>query len=608
MSFVTVALFLAVVVGLGLGLLALARLHLLEAVWIAPVAGLGAIPLAFLSLRLAHVPLDWRLVLALAALGAAVFLLRRRRDRPPAPRLELATPAAVLVAVALAGLMFAGARSYAHLEDDDPWDHAAGARWVALERTTAQPSASAVSHYLEPYPPFYTATMGVLHQTNDDLRWVLKLFNALMVGLSALAAYHLVREATGSPSQGLAAAAMLAASPAWMTHFIWAQTLALPVFLCAVWALLRLEHAPGPPLRSGPFWMAVLLAWSATIVQPSTAVIAALLLTTIGIASGVSRWRRERRVGPVLLAVVAGGVPSFLTWAWLATTHGWEPMRVALGIASEMFSGTSDMDTSGGLVYGLRDIVQPGPVFTQKIDQSTGIGWGICALALAGILRLALRWRRGQLRPGGFEPLVLVWLAIGLVGIEGNALPVRLFPHRFWPFLAIPVAVLAAQGAGWAGDLVRRERWRWAPTIALAAAAAATVLGPRIAMQTSWWPPGIAWKSYDHLGVHLQLSEQLPRWTRVMSLCSKESLLIGVNLAAEPWDPELVRLKAELGPDSAGRVLAFMRAREYRYLVVDPSCMEKLGDRALPLWQGLIATGALRESITTNGTVALERM
>jgi hypothetical protein len=273
-----------------------------------------------------------------------------------------------------------------------------------------------------------------------------------------------------------------------------------------------------------------------------------------------------------------------------------------------MFTGSSGTDTSGGLVYGLRDIVLPGSVFTQKFDQTTGIGWGICVLAVVGIVRTTLRWRRSALRPGGFEVLLVAWVTIGLVGIEGNALPVRLFPHRFWPFLALPVAALAAQGAAWAGDLVRPERWRWLPTLALAALAVGTVLGPRVEMQSSWWPPGVAWKSYDHLEVHLDLAKQLPRWTRVMSLCSRESLLIGLNLAAEPWDSELLRLKAELAPDSAGRVLSYMQARDYRWLVVDPGCVERLGDRAFPLWEGLVSTGAFRQGITTNGTVALERL
>ena len=38
-----------------------------------------------------------------------------------------------------------------------------------------------------------------------------------------------------------------------------------------------------------------------------------------------------------------------------------------------------------------------------------------------------------------------LWLVFTFLGTQGNALPVKLFPHRFWVFLTIPVAFFSAE-------------------------------------------------------------------------------------------------------------------------------------------------------------------
>ncbi len=605
----TLATFLFALYGLGRGALALGgRRHGLDALWLSPVVGLAVVPLTILALRVLRLPLDHRIVLALAAAGALVPLLQRGVPAPPVSWGHFgAGAAAAAIAAALAVTMYAGATRYPYLEDDDPWLHAVGARYVALHRTTAQPTPR-IFPYLEPYPPYYTGMMGLVHQANDDLRWVLKSINAIVIGLSVLAAFHAFQALSGGRLHAVVAAAILAASPAYMSHFIWAQTLAIPVFLAALWALSSLGDTPRP-VASGRFWLAALLVWSATIVQLSTAAVFALLLVSLGAVAAVSGWRRERRVAAASLAVLAGGALSFATWAGFAAAYGGpRQMLGTVGVLTPgVFAGTSNVDTSGGVVYSLREIVFP--PLSDKIDQSTGLGWGSAALAAAAIVAVGVRCWRERRAPRPADGTMLLWLCVGLLGIEGNALPVRLYPHRFWVFLAIPVAYLAATAVVAPGALRSWSRWRWGAVAGLAALAVGPSLRPRASMQLAEWPPGSRWTSVDQLQAYNRLSDELPRWTRVLPLCNDDALVIGLNLEAEPWDPELVRLRSELGTATAERVLAFLRDRRYDYVIVDDSCVLRLGAaRAEELWTSLFFSGAFRPRAVGQGVAILERI
>jgi len=81
-----------------------------------------------------------------------------------------------------------GAFSYPWLEDDDPWHHAAGMKYIAVEKDVFHASGFM---YVNPYPPGYDLLFGVLHQTSTSLHWTMKFFNALIVSLSILFFYLL---------------------------------------------------------------------------------------------------------------------------------------------------------------------------------------------------------------------------------------------------------------------------------------------------------------------------------------------------------------------------------------------------------------------------------
>ncbi|HUL58435.1 MAG TPA: hypothetical protein VLU43_04130 [Anaeromyxobacteraceae bacterium] len=588
----------------GPGLLAVSaapRLPWLDRLLLALPVGLAAFPAVVLALRALHLPLDVRLLAAIgaaAAILAAGFFRGARAEPSPPPRRRGFALGAALVAAALAGTMYHGATRYPWLEDDDPWQHAAAARYVALHGRTAQPPGEArASIVLEPYPPYYAALMGVLHQANPDLEDVLKFFNALVVGISVLAAFFAFEAMSGSAAAALAAAALLAVCPAYMSHFIWAQTLAVPCFLAAAWALAGGSAAGGA--RSAGFWLTAALVWASTVVQPSSAAASGLLLALAAAVVGlVSRARREPAPWRPLAAVAAAGAASLATWGLLSRAQ-----LQAYATTPGVFRGGAGADTSGGLVYGFLDVVLANRF--DKIDQGTGLGWATAALAAAGVAATILAARpsaRATLRPWA---LVLVaWTAVALVGIEGNALPLKLFPHRFWVYLAIPAAALAAEGARACTAWLREGRARFAAAAALVVAAFATNVGPRLWLQDTAWPPGSAWSDMQHAAGYAHVAAVLPRWTRVLTLCFRDEFLVGLDLAAEPWDPALAPLRARLATASGEEVIGFARARRYQYLLVDAACVDRLGrDGARALVDRLRGTGQVELALDDPGAL-----
>lgn len=588
MTLFTVVAFAVIVGGLGLaGLRASTPRSWPERLVLALPVGLCLWPLAVLALRLVHLPLDWRIVGALGLAGFALGVADgRAAPALPPPRLAALAAAGVLAA-ALAAVMYFGATRYPYLEDDDSWRHAVAARWVALQKTTVQPEPP-VTLYLEPYPPYYGALMGVLHQVNPDLKDVLKFFNALVVGLSVLGAFLAFEALSGSVAIALAASALLAVSPSYMSHFIWAQSLAIPVFFAAVWALARLP-AGARWWTGGPSWLALLLVWSATIIQPSTAAVFALLFAVAAAVRAAARARGAPLPRPEMAAIVAAGAASLATWLVL--------MRRQLAYYAtqgQAFRGGQGDDTSGGLVYGLRDILLD---YGNKIDQGTGLGWAPAALAVIALVALAARWKEEAPASRATRLVMAAWLVIGLVGIEGNALPLKLFPHRFWVFLAIPVAYLAAEGAAALAKLASGTWPRAAILVVAVGIAFGTNLGPRLDLQTGVWPPGVGWPSPDQLGAWVETAGHLPRWTRVFAPCLRDEYLIGLNLHAEPWDPALRGLRERLASTDGRELAAVMAARGYPYLVLEASCVQKIG---------LEATRALDASVRASGRFQVE--
>ena len=206
--------------------------------------GLAALPLLGLVLNLLKIPIDWKIILALSLVYPVYYLFRYK----PKPQLQFKitkTTISILAMLVLFAINLyiytSGAFAYPYLEDDDSWSHAVAVKFVSVEKTVFA-GVENPFHYIDPYPPTYDLLLGLLHQTNDSVYFTLKFFNALIISLSTIFFYFFVKEFTQNRNKALFAAFALLSIPAFMSHFIWAISIAVPLYFVVFYALERIKY------------------------------------------------------------------------------------------------------------------------------------------------------------------------------------------------------------------------------------------------------------------------------------------------------------------------------------------------------------------------------
>jgi asparagine N-glycosylation enzyme membrane subunit Stt3 len=470
-----------------------------------------------------------------------------------------------------------GAFSYPWLEDDDPWEHAAATHYVSLFGSYIQPTDLPL-HYLAPYTPFYDVLMGVLFQLdNSSMQFVLKFFNALLISLAIPLFYCWARGRFGART-ALWATLALAALPAFMSHFIWAQSLSLMLVFPALYFVERYTKAAAEaPVQSNAFGILAALSIAAVFMtQPSTGAMFGGLMVAYIVALAlpdiISSHKLDlAKLKPPATALGLGLLISIvLVWGPMFAMYPADQVFSQNSLSVNLLTNTTG-DTGGGLVYGLNDFVDAPTA--SKIDQPTGFGPAAFLLLIMGVVAAIYALRSQENRENA--AIMLLWLAYGFVGTEGNLLPVKLVPHRFWVFLAIPVAILAGYGAVKALEYVEKNR-KGMETVAKALIVAALLFSsayPKGIVETSQWPPGANWVSGDQLSGYVNLMN-LPAGTKIFGYCMGEKFADGVDLSGYPWIKEVNDYKTHSINDSVDTNYAFLKKYGYGYAVIDQSCLK----------------------------------
>ncbi len=595
--------------------------------------GIGLAVLSFLAvvLRLLHVPIQIGVYLGIALAGLAAAALVRRREWWPKGRQGAAegdagrrAPLAresvwclvilALVLGAFLALFLRGAFAYPYLEDDDPWNHAQGATYVAREHTYAvDESVRAVeggyAFYLEPYPPTYDALMGVLRQANDSIVWTLKFFNALLAALAIAFIFLFAREYLGSDLKALFCAFVLAVLPSFMSHFIWSQTLALALFPVGLYALLK--------ALSDDAWRipAIVAIASMLVTQPVVSfvfgVVVLLLLATL-LAHELASSGKDKgflsRVPRTARGVVVGTCGVALSMAfWGAQLAGLGAGGIVGAKGSEFTSGWA-----GGYAlqrYGLSEILFP--PLEGRIDQATGIGLVLALLALAGIcIIVALRKRTLSPAREWRHAHMLLWLlplaylvfapTLGLPGWGSS---------RAWAYMAIPLALVATEATFIIAQSAAKGRQglRIGIVAAIALCIAATCVPAKVAVQTSGWPPGGQWTAQEEVEGYEQMRALLPAGTRVLPLCAGDQRAIGFDMQSDPWDIDVARFHKSAINASGDEIVSFLEAHHYEYITLDATCVRDYGENAtIALSDRISETGKFSPAIQSAGFLLAE--
>ncbi len=499
--------------------------------------GLGTLVVFGYALNLLRIPLDYRIFLSIACLcvlAALSYDYWKTKAVSIMPTFNLNVPTmGMLVLFFLTFYMYhTGAFSYPYLENDDPWMHAVGVKYVSMEKTLFAPQDVSL-RYMDPYPPAYDLVMGILHQTNASVMWTLKYFNALIISLGIVFFYFFARQLTSSSKKAFLSTLALFAMPAFMSHFIWAISLTMPLFFVAFYCLERVSEDRRWMLPSALVVMAALTS------SPSHSVYFGLFL---GIYLITKTFSARRFLWDEYFGAFGGAALSFVLW-WLPEIFRRGLTGVSQGISGQQgftvgISGTADRQ------YFLADFL-----FAQKanlINNPIGMGVVICSLFAIFLILLLIRhrstlishklpilvvfivlfsllsftlssqyikfvpkknleWRDAGTTPFGefahdqffllimlgvllfllvllsFESwhnqeskefpilLALSWCMLAFYAVNASPFAYRLSPFRAWMILAIPVALIAGESMARLLSLIHAMVKSFAPSLAQAA-------------------------------------------------------------------------------------------------------------------------------------------
>lgn len=491
---------------------------------------------------------------------------------------ELPIIIVIVVSLIMTFVLIQGAFTYQHLEDDDSWDHASAAYTIA-QNHNSQKSLEELKVlgrlYMDPYPPAYPYLMSNLYQLNKDINWTLKFFNSILIFFAPLFFFLFIENVTKSSMKAMVAAAVIAVLPSFMTHFIWSQTLAILLLFAGL--LIISEYK-----RNFSWLILGSITFSALILsQPSAALIGYVLL---GIYLAVSlvfiSIEKKSFVKAIKLhdfmiyALIIGVVlPVLLFYGPMISKYGFAQSITGIGFTPSIVDKTQGDDTSGGAVYSFNEIINA--PLGSKIDQQTGVGEVVSIFVLLTIIILLIKFKKSKKQE--FFWISLLFLIFTILGLQSNALPIRLFPHRFWVFLSIPIAMLFAEGIGILNASLKNRSVKLVLFLILFIGVLYTSAYPRYVVQTAYWGAGGNFGSPDEINGYIWLKNNVAQ-AYVFNACGPAEKVIGVNMHSYPLDLELAKIQDALPEMSADEIYSYLKSKDFEYITIDSFCVIKYAE------------------------------
>ncbi len=575
--------------------------------------GLGVFPILAILLNFLHVPLDWRVFLVLSVAFPLYIIGWKIKEKQLSSisqwfslnfKFKLTKSDMMLVVVLLifffSLFMYTkGAFSYSYLEDEDPWGHAVGAKYVALEKTAYDPVFShqkvidfALS-YIDPYPPAYDILMGVLHQTSVDLPWTLKFFNALLISLGLVFFYLFAQLFLGSRSKAVLATFFLAAVPAYFSHFIWAHSLVVVLFFPAMYALIMIKE------DQKWFYAALIIVasiWvSQNIEEPIKLTVMMLVFVLVGSITAKRFMKKE------FLAVIFGLLLSFIWWGTMIqkyTLRGFiryftgnnivgadgSSLNVEIGYVTSATGKGGIFQKIGGILhsltssggsasraYSFHDFFVASS--QNQINSPIGIGIVLSLLMLFGVFYMMWHYRSRLVEEEQMAlSVMLLWLVYTFWGVNGQTflLSIARGPFRMWLLLAIPVALIAAEGTFMLIGMLKKFK---VPALIVLAVVVLGVLMTsgyqKYQLNTSIWPTSGAYSTPTEPVEYANWFSSIPFNTPVFLYAPRDKLVIGLGGNTCAWCEDVIDFRADIIHQDIPTLHSFLKNHGYHYLIAN---------------------------------------
>ena len=497
MSFITIILFFVYTWGLGFGLLDLVKVkqadNEFEKQFMRIGVGLGVFPVIVVLFSLLHIPLYWWLFLILSLV---MPILRVKSFKVPKIGLTKANIYSLIMLVLFAFSLFMytkGAFAYPYLEDDDPWSHALGVSYIVETKSIREPIDDLWFQYFDPYPPGYDGLMGVLQQTSNNIMFTLKFFNALIISLGTIFFYYFSKRFMRNSKKALFATFCLAMVPAFLSHFIWAISLAVILYFVAFYATLKIED-------ESKWWIvAAFMVGGTLLLTPTHSTYFGLFFLLYFITLCVVHrkfMKYEFLAGLVGLGLsMIWWIPTIVLWGYRGAMEG-----VGLGGQSVFkVAGTGDKS------YALSDFI-----FAQSqnmINSPIGIGIFISILIAVFLVSIFFTYKQLKEKKNHWVIISFVWLIFTFYAVNAAKMPIKISPFRTWMLLAIPVCLLAAQGLWFLFAVGKSKGLRTGLLFGFIVGIIFTSGVHKYNLNTAQWPPGAFWGNMEEIDAYLWLQE-----------------------------------------------------------------------------------------------------
>ena len=540
--------------------------------------GMGVFIVVSTLFTLLRIPLDWKLFFILSIIlplydSKKILVSLRTIDLTPS-KSSIAFTLVLLIAITHFWVFVSGSFSYPWLEDDDPWNHAYAADYVAAEKSALEPYEGANDFkYMDAYPVSYDILMGVLHQTSPSLSWTLKFFNALIISLGLVFFYFFSLRFTGSLERALFSTFALAVIPAYLSHFIWAISLAMTMFFVAMYALLAIDED-----WRWKFVAAIIVA-SLLLIQPTHMVKLGIMLGLYWIVRAIISRSLEKNI---LAALVFGVIVSLVIW-WIPMLVRWGPEFVAVGLSQG--DGHVERDTGVWYVGALGSASRPytwddyyGATEENMINNPVGIGKMLWILFLFSLFLLVFQKKSLSEQP--WKVLVIVWLVFAFFGLNGGTrfwAPVAFISFRFWMIFAVVVALISSIGFSFLLSLARKMGT--GSTFAQILVVGLVVFGAwqtsgwyKYQINTSQWGPG-GWLADPYarpsLELYVWLYQNTPTNAKVFPFTAVRVHAIGFDKYSCEWCRDVVEFRRGALGKSPSELSTWLKSEGYEYVLLD---------------------------------------
>ncbi|MDA1196449.1 MAG: hypothetical protein O2779_00615 [Nanoarchaeota archaeon] len=532
--------------------------------------GLAVLPFLLVLLHTLHLPVDWKIVLVIIIIKPLIDIIKHPKltSKPKITKSDLYGASAIGIALVVLVVFLNGAFNYPYFEDDDPWVHAVGVKYVSIEKKLDDPNNKL--KYIDPYPPGYDAVIGTLHQTSPDIMWTMKFFNSLIIAIGIACFFFFAKTFMQSSQKALLATATLAMLPSYLSHFIWAHALVITLFIISLYPVLKVEEDKR--------WIlpAVLAITGMVLTQPSQPIKYAVMFGIFLLVKSIVQKKIPVRQG----LTIAGGYLLSLIW-WIkngvsfgSRVYNDQPelyINAPTGLAKVWATIQDFFPPQGGTAtraYSFNDFFV---VKSQNlINNPVGLGVAISIITLLSIAILLLAFKGMKKQKKIWTITTLFWLLFAFLGVNSLTfnLPVGLFAFRFWMILAIPVSLLTAEGIVSLSQLAKQVNIPKIATISLLLLLIFFTAGKqKIEVNTANWPPGQMWTSNEEVAGYVWMKD-LPANTKVFAYSNDEQV-IGVGTFSCRWCDDVIEFREGLLNRTSQEVYTWSKKNNYEYILFD---------------------------------------